>query len=218
MIPTKLLKPIVTWYHHILMHAGRNKLEATIKLHFIHPQLHKITQEIVSNCESCQIQKQGSNKGYGQLNPRIVDIKIWDTIAVNLIGPWTMTINQQDFTFKALTIIDINSNLTEIVRINKALAQHVAMKFQNTWLSRYPKPTKCIHDNGTEFTNEFQQMLITNGIQSINTTVKNPQSNAICERMHQTVENMIRTRLHKNTNTQPPIDFIDTILADAIFA
>jgi hypothetical protein len=60
-------------------------------------------------------------------------------------------------------------------------------------------------------------MLITNGIQSINTTIKNPQSNAICERMHQTVENMIWTRLHKNTNTQPPTDFIDTILADTVF-
>jgi hypothetical protein len=218
MIPRQLLKPIVNWYHQILMHAGRNKVEATIKMHFIHPQLHNTIMNIISNCETCQFQKKGSNKGYGQLIPRTVNMIIWDTIAVDTIGPWTTTINDHEYIFRALTIIDINSNLTEIVRIDNPSAQHVSMKFQNTWLARYPRPTKCIHDNGGEFGPEFQQMLQINGIQSISTTIKNPQSNAICERMHSTIENMIRTRLHNTHINLSPNDFIDTIIADAIFA
>jgi len=174
---------------------------------------------VITNCQACQIQKQGSNRGYGQLVPRIVDMTIWDTIAVDTIGPWTISLNDQEYIFRALTIIDINSNLAEIVRINNPSASHVSMKFQNTWLARYPRPTKCIHDNGGEFVGpEFQQMLQINGIQSVPTTIKNPQNNAICVRMHSTIENMIRTRLHDIHINQSPNDFIDTILADAIFA
>jgi hypothetical protein len=218
MIPTQLLNPIVHWYHQILMHAGRNKVEATIKIHFVHPQLHNAVMNTITNCEACQFQKRGSNKGYGQLIPREVNMVIWDTVAVDTIGPWTLTINDHEYTFRALTIIDINSNLAEIVRINYPSAPHVAMKFQNTWLARYPRPAKCIHDNGGEFGPEFQQMLHIRGIQSIPTTIKNPQSNAICERMHSTIENMIRTRLHNIHINQAPNDFMDTIIADAIFA
>jgi Reverse transcriptase (RNA-dependent DNA polymerase)./Integrase core domain. len=218
MIPRQMLTSIVSWYHQILMHAGRNKVEATIKIHFTHPQLHNTVMNIINNCEACQIQKRGSNRGYGQLIPRKVDMTIWDTIAVDTIGPWTVTINDQEYNFRALTIIDINSNLAEIVRIDNPSAPHVSIKFQNTWLARYPRPTKCIHDNGGEFGPEFQQMLRINGIQSVPTTIKNPQSNAICERMHSTIENMIRTRLHNIHINQTPNDFIDTILADATFA
>ena len=48
-------------------------------------------------------------------------------------------------------------------------------------------------------------MLLKNNIQSIPTTVKNPQANAIVERMHQTISTMIAISLHEN----PPTNFED---------
>ena len=61
------------------------------------------------------------------------------------------------------------------------------------WLSRYPSPNRCIHDNGGEFCGgPLLNTLTANAIKSVPTTVKNPQSNAICERMHQTVANVLR--------------------------
>ena len=42
----------------------------------------------------------------------------------------------------------------------------------------------------------FQELLEQYGIADKPTTVRNPQSNAICERMHQTVANTLRTLLH----------------------
>ena len=54
-----------------------------------------------------------------------------------------------------------------------------------------------MHDNGGEFIGEaFQYMLARHGIEDVPTTAKNPQSNAICERMHQTVANVLRTKLN----------------------
>ena len=73
----------------------------------------------------------------------------------------------------------------------------MAQQFANCWLSRYPWPQKCVHDNGGEFTGwEFQQLLEQCRIQDAPTTSRNPQANAICERMHQTMGNVLRTLLH----------------------
>ncbi len=49
---------------------------------------------------------------------------------------------------------------------------------------------------------------------------KNPQSNAICERMHQTVTNVLRTLVHTNPqrNMTQARDIIDDALATAMHA
>ena len=63
-------------------------------------------------------------------------------------------------------------------------------------------------------------MLQVNGIKDVTTTVKNPQANAICERFHQSISNMLRTMLH----TYPPNnidqinDIMDTCFATAAYA
>jgi hypothetical protein len=49
---------------------------------------------------------------------------------------------------------------------------------------------------------------------------QNPQSNAICERMHQTVTNVLRTLVHTNPpqNMTQARDIIDNALATAMHA
>ncbi len=77
----------------------------------------------------------------------------------------------------------------------------MAKKYAQVWLTRYPWPARCIHDNGGEFIGpEFQLLLEGCQIKDVPTTIKKPQANAICERMHQTVGNILRTLLHG----QPP--------------
>ena len=80
----------------------------------------------------------------------------------------------------------------------------VAQAFEDNWLSRYPAPSKCVYDNGNEFLGPaFSSMLRKNKIKSVPTTVKNPQSNAILERMYQSISTMIAISLRKN----PPNKF-----------
>jgi transposase InsO family protein len=95
------------------------------------------------------------------------------------------------------------------------------MKFENEWLSRYPRPLRCIHDSGSEFISmPFQHVLALNGIQDVPTTVANPQSNAINERLHQTIENALRTILHAHipVNQVDAASIIDSCFATARFA
>ena len=138
---------------------------------------------------------------------------------MDLIGPWRVTVNEIELEFKALTCIDPVTNLAEAIRINNKTSRHIADQFRNCWLSRYPKPNKCIHDNGGEFIGApFLGLLRSAGIQSRPTTVKNPQANAICERLHLTMGNILRVI----TQTNPPTDeeeadqVIDNALATCI--
>eukprot|EP00536_Pseudo-nitzschia_multiseries_P005261 jgi/Psemu1/12068/gm1.12068_g len=79
----------------------------------------------------------------------------------------------------------VTNLVAEIVKINNKSSQHVANQFANGWLARYPRPNQCVHNNGGKFLgHEFQTLLMQNGNKSVPMTVKNPQSNAICEQLH----------------------------------
>jgi transposase InsO family protein len=211
---------LVNWYHITLNHIGITRLYETIATHFHYPRLKAIVEQRVSNCDVCQRNK-ATGPGYGELPERDAQLLPWNEVAVDLIGPWRISINGQELEFNALTCIDPVTNLVELVRIQNKTAAHVGMIFENTWLARYPRPIRCIHDNGGEFIGaDFQRILEINGIQDVPTTVKNPQSNAICERMHQTAANVLRTLLHSHPpqNALQAGALIDSALATTMHA
>lgn len=219
-IPTNLLNNIIQWYHVTLSHAGITRLYDSITTHFYHPKLKQGITEFVSHCNACQRFKL-PGAAYGELPPRDVLLQPFTEVAVDLIGPWAITLNGQDITFLALTCIDPVTCLVELVRVDNKTAAHVGMKFENTWLARYPHPLRCVHDNGSEFIGfDFQIILETNGIQDVPTTARNPQSNAICERMHQTVGNLLRALCHTNPpqNVVDANELVDSALATAMHA
>ncbi len=113
------------------------------------------------------------------------------------------------------------TNLVELVRIEKKDSDHVMQKFVQCRLTHYPWPQHCIHDPGGEFTGQEDQTILQNcHIRDVCTTAKNPQSNAVCKRMHQRVGNVLRTLLHG----EPPQDManakecIDEALSIAMHA
>ena len=70
-------------------------------------------------------------------------------------------------------MIDTVSNLVELVRIDYKTSAHIAKKYAQVWLTRYPWPARCIHDNGGEFIRpEFQLLLEGCRIKDVPTTSK----------------------------------------------
>jgi hypothetical protein len=124
-----------------------------------------------------------------------------EEVAIHLIGPWKVKVNGQQVEFNALTCIDTALNLVELIRIDNKTAKCIHDKFTQSWLCQYPCPVQCLPDKGGEFIGQnFQWLLETFSIKDVCSTSKNPQSNAVCERMHQTVTNVLRTLVH----THPP--------------
>jgi len=217
-LATEMLQPTIDWYHNILGHPGSKRLRLALECRYYHMELRKHIDRY--QCEHCQRHKL-DGPGYGLLPEREIKEMPFEEVAVDLIGPWTIKVNNRVLEFNALTCIDPVTNLVELVRIDTKTSQHIRDKFEQTWLSRYPWPTKCIHDLGGEFIgHEFQTLLERCAIKDVPTTSKNPQSNSICERMHQTVGNILRTVLYSKParTVGDAKNIIDSALATAMHA
>lgn len=219
-IPEALIDDTIKWFHFCCGHGGTVRIYETLKVHFYYKGLKKKIEEYVKKCDSCQRNK-NTGPGYGHLPPRNATEIPFEQIAIDTIGPWTINVpGFGNITFKALTIIDQATTLSEICRIDSGHAAQATMQFENQWLSRYPRPISCIFDAGTEFKAEFLQCLIRNGIKPSPITVKNPQANAICERLHSTVGDILRTLLREQPpqNVAQAYELIDAALASAQYA
>jgi cleavage and polyadenylation specificity factor subunit 1 len=192
-VPHSLRMPMLEFYHENLRHPGVVKMAESILMNFTWDGLRKDCEEFVSHCEQCQRFKNKKNH-YGHLP--LADARTdepWSHVAVDLIGPWAVKAKNCTFELKCLTMIDLATRWIEIVRIHDKSSENIALLFDRVWLSRYPRPLKVIHDQGTEFKSEFTELLDSLGIEDVTTTIKNPRANAILERTHDVIANMLRT-------------------------
>jgi len=171
-LPEAMVPEVVKWFHQVLGHPGQTRLRETLQQRYHHP---KMRGQIDSfKCEHCQRYKL-SGRGYGLLPERQVRIAPWEEVAIDLIGPWTVKVNGRECEFSALTCIDTASNLVELIRIDNKTAEHIRDKFVQSWLCRYPRPIRCVHDKGGEFIGkEFQWLLELFSIKDVCSTSKNP--------------------------------------------
>ena len=217
-LPESMIEQTVHWFHRLMGHPGQKRLRETLKQRYHHPKLRYHIDRF--RCEHCQKHKL-SGRGYGLLPEREMRIAPWEEVAIDLIGPWQVKVNGRNVEFNALTCIDTASNLVELIRIDNKTSSHIRSKFEQAWLARYPRPTRCVHDKGGEFIGRsFQWLLSMFAIKDVQTTSKNPQANSICERMHQTVGNILRVNIHSNPpqNMNQARDMIDESLANAMHA
>ena len=139
----------------------------------------------------------------------------------------------------ALTMIDPASSWFEIVELplikrlktysvnGKELLQaedvfdkssdRIAKLVNKTWLCRYPRCRTLIYDNGSEFKLHFERLCDSYGIKRKPTTVKNPQANAVLERVHQVLGQMLRTAELDMAESVAPDD-VDVFLDNAAWA
>lgn len=219
-LPNAMIQPTIQWYHAALSHPGSTRLKDTLRIHFHNPKLSNAIDEFTSKCDTCQRFK-AVGKGHGHTAPKEAPLVPWREVAVDLIGPWSLSVAGQEIQFRALTIIDLVTNLVEIVRINSKDCRNVTLQFENAWLARYPRPQTVVHDQGTEFTGaDFQNNLRLLGIEPRSISAKNPQANAVCERMHQTIGNSLRVlvTLDHPFDQASAEQLVDTAIANAVYA
>ena len=145
-------------------------------------------------CPTCQRFKK-SKKKYGKLPPKEVTMTPWETVCIDLVGPYTVTDRLgNDRILTAMTFVDPATGWFEIAEIPDKTSARISQIFNSTWLARYPRPRKVIFDNGNEFKKDVLPLLKDFSIKPTPTTIKNPQANAILERVHQVLGDMLRTK------------------------
>jgi hypothetical protein len=167
-------------------------------------------------CDYCQRCKD-PGPGVAEIPQKQELAEPFEEVGVDLVGPWNLRIpGHGNFEFSALTISCSATSLTEIGRIDSKSTQHVTMQFENLWLARYPKPARVVYDHGGEFTGgNFQAMLLAHNIKAVPTTAKNPRANAVAERVHHTMGDMLRAQM-EDVREIPELDV--KAMADSILA
>ena len=245
-IPKSLQARTVAWYHHYLQHPGHSRLEETLRAAMYWKSMRTTIRSYVKKCRACQINKRRKLK-YGKLPAKLVVMTPWEALCVDLIGPYTLKGKDgSQIDFMCLTMIDPASSWFEMVELpvmefitpvaetgKKGTKTHknnitkgdyfdktstmISHLVNKTWFSRYPRCQHIIYDNGSEFKLHFEALCDSYGIKRKPTSVKNPQANAILERVHQVIATMLRTAEIDMANSVAPSD-IDTFLTNASWA
>ena len=227
---------IIQWYHHYLQHPGANRLEETLIAVMYWPGMRYRIRKYVISCDRCQKGKSRKRK-YGKLPPKIAETVPWRTVCVDLIGPYTIKAKDRTILdFMCLTMIDPATGWFEIIELPTTEITYtrdkqedivevildkssacVSQLFNKSWLSRYPRARYVIYDNGSEFKLHFKSLCVSFGIKRKPTTIKNPQANAILERIHSVLENMLRTSSIDMQDTCTP-QMVDELLTNIAWA
>ena len=140
---------MIKWFHKVLGHTVENRLIDAIMVRYYHPDLRLHIVNFV--CNECQKHKL-SGHGFGFMSWRDVNTHSWHELAVYIIGPRSIVIRDKWYKFNNLTSIDLVTNLVELIRVDRNNSSQIRSKWEQSWLSRYPWPKRCIHDNGGYFT------------------------------------------------------------------
>ncbi len=222
-IPTSLCQRAVKWYHHYLQYPGHSRLEETMRSVMYWKGMCTTIWRHVKSCRSCQVNKRHSQKyGHlprklvittpwkalcvdliGPYTLKGKDGSSIDFMRLTMIDPATSWFEivelptvAQDTTVppagkgKKVTFAK-NTKVAEPY-FDKSSAQ-ISKLVYKTWFSRYPRCHYIIYGNGSEFKLHFQSLCNTYGIKRKPTSVKNPQANAILERIHGVLGSMLRT-------------------------
>ena len=107
-------------------------------------------------------------------------------------------------------MIDPFTGWPEIISIEEKKAPYIRNLILQNWLRRYPRPARMIFDQGGEFDNAWLFTLCKRWhIKPEPITVRNPRANAIVERLHKTMADMLRCQLvSKHDNDDPVNDML----------
>ena len=192
-IDAKLFSEILAWYHINLNHPGQDRTYKTINSVFYTPNMEAQVRQYVNNCQICK-QSKISTKKYGIIPEPDTQYEPWEVIQIDLFGPWSFNdIDGISHQIQGLSIIDIATRWTELCPYSSKRSEDIALLVDQSWFCRYPRPRAAIFDNGSEFSYEFLELLRSYGVTPKPTTVKNPQTNAFVERIHQVMGDSIRS-------------------------
>ena len=109
----------IAWSREFCSLTNVTGLYNTISVHFYCTTLKHRIESIIQSCDVCQRTKL-SGPGYGQLPPRDALVAPWFEVAVDLIGPWNVTIRSRVFTlhhYHVYNVMDEDTVLTNCFQI-----------------------------------------------------------------------------------------------------
>ena len=105
-LPQKVQKYVMIWYHIYLLCNRLDKTEAMIHQHLYWPGIREVVQKEVTRCDMCQRTNQPTTK-YGKLRDNVAEETPWNKLCVYLIDLYKICRKGKDnLIFKVVMMID----------------------------------------------------------------------------------------------------------------
>ncbi len=169
-------------------HIGYRKALDIIGKRFVWPN---VSVDVHKYCQSCIVCQKSSKRGQQKvpMMERPIITEPFEVIAVDIVGPLPPGKGKVVY---ILTTICMATRWTDVAPFKSITAKSVADALVGIF-SRTGLPLRLLSDNGTQFTSKLIKELSTLfGIELVKTTPYHPQSNGVIERMHATLESMLR--------------------------
>jgi hypothetical protein len=138
--------------------------------------------------------------------------RVWDVLAVDLMGPYTPGRNQSKY---LLTVVDQFSKYVELIPLRTATAEIVVQKLWSI-LCHFGLVRCIISDNGTQFTsNIYTNWCEKLGITTFHISAYHPQAN-IVERYNQTIKSCIVATISRCKDWDRHLDELGFALRSAV--
>ena len=168
---------------------------------------HCICLEVAQSCPQCQL---GSDYGHRQKTMGAIQSQgPWDTLSVDIVGPLPAD-HRQEF---LIVFVDCYSWYTILVPSSNHTANTVSEALLRHVIPYFGTQRRLFSDRGREFISEIWTKLLRSlGIQRVLTSPYHPEGNAINERSHRTLNNMLRARLLEGSSSKAWVDKVPGIM------
>ncbi|PAA78757.1 hypothetical protein BOX15_Mlig016452g7 [Macrostomum lignano] len=170
-------------------HLGTRKTCQRLEQRFWWPTMTKDVKDFVATCDKCQktARVPGNHKVPLVQVPGVEEA--FTKVIIDISGPYTRTASGHQY---ILSIIDAATRFPEGVPLRKIDAESVAKALVDCFV-RTGFPREIQSDKGTNFSSALLQALYRcTGVEGIQSTPYHPQSQALVERFHGTLKNMLR--------------------------
>ena len=163
--------------------------------------------ETIQSCPQCQL---GTDYGHHQKTTGTIQSQgPWDTLSIDIVGPLPPD-HRHEF---LIVFVDCYSKYTILVPSSNHTANTVSEALMRHVIPYIGTPRRLLSDRGREFISAIWTKLLRSlGIQQVLTSPYHPEGNAINERSHRTLNNMLRARLLEAPSTKAWIDKVPGIM------
>ena len=187
-IPTLLRDKLVTFAHD--GHMGMSKCKTRLRQFYWWPNLNESVESRVRSCSCCREPHRES-----PVQVPHYTAKPWHQIAIDIKGPVYDTANRPCY---IMVVVDCFTKYTYI-RAYSSITSRKVIEFLNGIFALLGQCTILTSDNGPQFiSHEFCEYLRKRGIVHRRSSLFNPQSNGVVERMNKNINKLIEAKNFSN--------------------
>jgi len=196
-------------WHKRLVHPGAVRLYSTLVVNGL-STTQAVALQVTKTCEVCQKAKSFRKSTIPRRTPQQGPVAegFNDKVAIDLLQVLVTKVSKA--VWYACTVTDLYSRYIQIYFIHGKKSGQILRLFRSRWVGRFSIPSTLRLDNGREFFGLVDWCSVC-GVKIENTSPHGPTGNAICERQHALIMDILRCLLLE-TGFPPRLDIIRYLL------